>query len=99
MTTQALSPNALAFNHAALADAIKVFEEIFKDATLLATGAEPVVDMLFPQIALLFNACVAAATLIEAKWGTKGKTATVPVADTEASRLQALEASITPVFN
>jgi hypothetical protein len=75
-----------------------VAEKVFEIGTETAEAAEPVVDLLFPGISVLFNVCVAAAAKIEVQWQKTGKTQTI-VSGQTPPKLADVVVLITPVLN
>lgn len=82
--------------HNVLTESGVIFKTVFKDGAIVATDAEPIVDLLFPGVSGLYNASAAAAAKISSTWTTGKGSKAQPKS---ATSLQAFVTEITPAFN
>jgi hypothetical protein len=84
-----------------LEEVVVIGEEAFKIGEEAANIAMPIVDLLFPGVAPLFNICAVAAAKVETTWQLEAKkspTGTVTTVKGQ-TKIQALVAAFTPAIN
>ena len=74
-----------------LSDVVKGFEKVFSKTEAVAAAEEPLVDTLFPGIALIYNSIVSEAGVVEA-----ASAAANAQGGTGAQKLATVVANVTP---